>query len=146
MKKQMLLSALACAITVAGCATQMSRTQELRAGMTESQVLAILGQPHRSGSIESASKFAWGYDLHTPPYGLAPVHLVFGLDGKLESWERDAQTAALATAPRSIYEPVLSQRVPLYIPGLHRSKTTIKTKVKRRGNGRTTYKTTIKRR
>lgn len=73
-----------CAGTGGGLGS-ISKTNQLRPGMTPTQVKVILGDPLQTQFI--ADRWVWKYSLHEFWKGWIPYYLVFNNDShKLESW------------------------------------------------------------
>ena len=67
--------ALAVGALITGCATKVTRTNQLYPGMQPEQVKEVMGEPSQTQFI--SNKWIWKYSLHEPWKGFIPYYLAF---------------------------------------------------------------------
>jgi hypothetical protein len=91
-----------------GCNTPSREVSKVRLGMSESEVVRILGEPVSSAETKEGKELY--YSLKEGPSGLVGVpygqYVFMIVDGKLERYGRQGQPPAAGSAPLYVAPPV----------------------------------------
>jgi hypothetical protein len=114
MKTKLLLVLALLGLLVAGCTTTSDKLNNVKIGMTRSQVVALLGEPNSmsaQGNIEYLT-----YYLTNDVSGRDQPYSVRMVDGKVESFGRFIQLADIYNRPVNGNPPVNPWGYPLAVP------------------------------